>query len=71
MVVKQSNDFNDSNGGANTFDNPTLPTLNVQTCTVPIQGTVYKDVNSNGVKDGSDTVIAGHGVSLTGGAHGG
>jgi hypothetical protein len=47
-VVKQSNDFNDSGGTANLFDNPTFPTLAVQNCDVTISGQVYHDRDESG-----------------------
>jgi hypothetical protein len=48
--VKQSNDFNDSgsNPDANAFDNPTFPTIRVQSCTAPITGRVYHDRDQSG-----------------------
>jgi hypothetical protein len=47
-VVKQSNDFNDNNGDANTFSNPTFPSLALQTCTATITGRVYHDRDQSG-----------------------
>jgi hypothetical protein len=48
--VKQSNDFNDSgsNPAANTFDNPTFPTISVQACAATITGRVYHDRDQSG-----------------------
>ncbi len=48
--VKQSNDFNDSgsNPEANAFDNPTFPTIRVQTCNATITGRVYHDRDQSG-----------------------
>jgi hypothetical protein len=48
--VKQSNDFNDadSNPDANSFDNPTFPTILVQSCNATITGRVYHDRDQSG-----------------------
>jgi hypothetical protein len=46
--VKQSNDFNDTGGDANTFSNPTFPTIAVQVCTATITGRVYHDRDQSG-----------------------
>ena len=48
--VKQSNDFSDSgsNPDANAFQNPTFPTIQLQTCTGTITGRVYHDRDQSG-----------------------
>ena len=46
--VKQSNDFNDTGGDANTFSNPTFPTISVQVCAATITGRVYHDRDQSG-----------------------
>jgi hypothetical protein len=46
--VKQSNDFNDTGGDANTFSNPTFPTISVQLCNATITGRVYHDRDQSG-----------------------
>ena len=48
--VKQSNDFSDagSNPDANTFQNPTFPTIQLQACTGTITGRVYHDRDQSG-----------------------
>src|SRR5689334_16718980 len=46
--VKQSNDFNDSGGDANTFSNPAFPTISVQLCNATITGRVYHDRDQSG-----------------------
>ena len=49
--VKQSNDFSDSgsNPDANAFQNPTFPTIQLQTCTGTITGRVYHDRDQSGI----------------------
>ena len=46
--VKQSNDFSDTGGDANTFSNPTFPTISVQVCAATITGRVYHDRDQSG-----------------------
>jgi hypothetical protein len=48
--AKQSNDFSDSdsNPDANAFDNPTFPTIRLQSCTATITGRVYHDRDQSG-----------------------
>jgi hypothetical protein len=47
-VVKQSNNFNDTGGSANTFENPAFPTLALQDCNATISGRVYHDRDQSG-----------------------
>ncbi len=53
--VKQANDFSDSgsNPSANGFDNPALPTLTVKDCTAKISGTIFQDLDQNGLQSGT------------------
>lgn len=54
-IVKQSNDFNDSNGGANVFSNPsTWPTLQVKNCFGTIEGKVWNDKNESRTRPVAD-----------------
>jgi SdrD B-like domain len=66
-VVKQANRFNDSSGSANLFENPTFPSLTVETCTVKIEGTVYRDADGNGT--GDSILKSAHTVKVTGGSN--
>ena len=50
-VVKQSNDFNDTSGTANLFEEPAFPSITVHACTVTISGTLYRDTDGNGTGD--------------------
>jgi len=45
-VVKQSNNFNDSGGTANLFDNPTFPQMTVSVCKT-VSGLVWRDKNED------------------------
>jgi hypothetical protein len=67
-VVKQANNFNDSSGTANLFENPTpWPQLTVGGC-VTVSGTVYLDNDGDGTYDSTgspaDAVQSGWSVSL-------
>jgi hypothetical protein len=48
--VKQSNDFSDAgtNPDANSFQNPTFPTIQLQACVASITGRVYHDRDQSG-----------------------
>lgn len=48
--VKQSNEFNDSgsNPDANAFNDPTFPTIRLQSCNATITGRVYHDRDQSG-----------------------
>lgn len=69
-AVKQSNDFNDTGGSANTFSNPTFPTLTLETCVTTIDGRVFLDKNLDGdydftaPADASDDIGLGWSVTL-------
>lgn len=53
--VKQSNDFNDTGGGANTFEPAPMPTITVETCVVDVGGNVYLDKAADGDFDPATT----------------
>jgi hypothetical protein len=66
-IVKQSNQFNDSGGDANLFENPqSWPSLTVQNCVVKIAGRVFRDANGDGSGTG-DSGLSGRTVTATGG----
>ena len=46
--VKQSNDFNDTGGSANTFEKAVMPTITVETCVATIKGQIWNDSNESG-----------------------
>ena len=55
-IVKQSNDFNDSGGGANTFDPAAMPTVTVASCVATIKGQIWNDSNESGAKDSFESL---------------
>lgn len=63
--VKQSNDFNDSGGSANTFENPSMPTITVETCGATIKGQIWNDSNESATKDSFEDTQRPPGFSVT------